>query len=259
MLWVQEEIDLVKKLNQKNDLTIRNTLGLEPHEHFAVFVDKQVIGAHSWWKKVSPKSDLYIAKWIVDNIHELDYIINDSCLNHYNLEPLLWYWISVKMSSSKSYTITKMWPSTFHSVFWSLELGAWVSIYCQRLEELYKNISVVRWRQSSIDWFINYYNNCWVNISRSDFSNPTIISQEKFTRIKHFANSRTRDMIDKNEEIKSFIFQGKGSFEAPYYCSRLYHHWMLVWETFVPYQITTWNGRSKGKFTVVIKPQTTVI
>lgn len=254
MLWKDEEMNLVKELNQKKNLELWKTLWLDDHNHRAVLVDVKVYSSVSE-ELVLPKSDLYIAEWNIEKtyLEENWYILKDSLVWD-KLKYLPWYWISVKLKWSDKYTITKMTPNTFFNVFWSYDLWAWASIYCLKLEELPKNKSVIAWWKTNIHSFCEYFNGKWININESDFDSNTEENKEKFAKIKVLSNKLISQLIDNNETISDFIFNGKWAFNEPYCSSWIYHHWILTKDTSEPYAVTTWSWRSKWIYTIVIKP-----
>lgn len=254
MLGKDEEINLVKELNQKKNLELWGTLWLDHHNHRAVLVDIKVYSSVSE-ELVLPKSDLYIAKGDIDNeyLEKNWYVLLDSLVWD-KLEFIPWYWISVKLKWSSQYTITKMTPNTFFNVFWNYDLWAWASIYCQNLEELQKNKSVILWWKTNIQSFCQFFSEKWIPINESDFELNNELSKIKFSKIKVLSNNLIVQLIDSNKAISDFIFNGKWAFDEPYCSSWIYHHWILTTDTREPYSVTTWSWRSKWVFTVVIKP-----
>lgn len=51
------------------------------------------------------------------------------------------------------------------------------------------------------------------------------------------------------------MFNGIGNFEEPFTVHYLYENGELKDDCFIPFKPTTGSGRSKGTFTIVIKPK----
>ena len=85
------------------------------------------------------------------------------------------------------------------------------------------------------------------------FNNSFKTSNDK--EIKQTAISLTKHIIDNVQSISDFIFKGVGAFENPFFANFLYKEGELSKDCYpTKYSITTGSGRSKGDYTVVIKP-----
>lgn len=244
-----EEINFVKLLNKKENLSLWNVLNLDPKIHFAIHVISHKFGKIND-KKVKPKADVYIAKGVVDSsfLVERDYYLNEDDINSFNLEPIDYTGISVKLKTSKKYQITKMGPNTFKTIFGDYELGAGASIYCRKEKDLEKNIKVIEGWNSSKENFIKYFQ-----------SNNVITNSEldidSANKIKKYSNQKIEEIINENKNVSDFIFQGIGNFEEPFTVHYLYENGELRDSCFIPFKPTTGSGRSRGDFTIVIKPK----
>ena len=61
--------------------------------------------------------------------------------------------------------------------------------------------------------------------------------------------------VNNDKAISDFIFFGIGNFDEPFTA-----HWLYEYEKFrtnyvIPFTITTGSGRSKGIYTIVLKPK----
>ncbi len=76
-----------------------------------------------------------------------------------------------------------------------------------------------------------------------------------YKNIKQSAIKLTEHIINTNSDISNFIFKGIGAFDNPYYAVFIYKE-ENMYSNDVPtkYSITTGSGRTKGTYTVVIKP-----
>lgn len=244
-----EEINFVKLLNKKEDLNFWEVLNLDINNHFAIHVISHKFGKINE-KKVKPKADVFIAKGSVpdDYLLENDYYLNEEDTESFNLEPIKFTGISVKLKTSKRYQITKMGPNTFKKVFGTYELGAGASIYCNKEKDFIKNPKVIEgWKSNEKD-FIEYFKS-------QNLISDSELDMSSLKKIKKFSNKKIEDMINENKEISDFIFQGIGNFEEPFTVHYLYENDELKDSCYIPFKATTGSGRSRGDFTIVIKPK----
>lgn len=246
----EEEINFVKRLNKKEDMALWKTLSLDSKTHYAVHVLYHKFGKINQ-KKVKPKSDLYIAKGIVpqDILEERDFYLNENDVETFNLVPISGTGISVKLITSKKYQITKLHPNTFNKIFGSYELGAGASIYCSKEKDLEKNDAVIKGWYSNTKDFINFFKQAGIDI------NDDNIDLKTAKEIKKCSNLKIEETIKNNKEISDFIFNGIGNFEEPFTVHYLYANGELKDDCYIPFKPTTGSGRSKGTFTIVIKPE----
>lgn len=253
-----EEIRLVKLLNSNKEHTIWSIIGLnDSRDCYAIHVTRSV-KSNLLKRTIKPKSDVYIAKGVVDKKYLLsnDYYLNEDDVVKINLEKLGHTGISVKRIDSHRYQILKTSPSTFEKFFDSpRELGAGVSIYCRDVTEIYKNEAVLKGWGVSIDSFVSYFSKYIEGVSAMfDTSTP----QEQIliaSTIKTFSNKRMHDIISSDKQILGRVFCGIGLYEEPYVAYWLYEKGEFRKNKEMPFTVTTGSGRSRGDFTVVIKPR----
>ena len=61
--------------------------------------------------------------------------------------------------------------------------------------------------------------------------------------------------IEENEELKKALFTGEGWFKSPYYIDFVLINGELSNDVYMPYYIDNGSGRSKGNYTIILKPQ----
>lgn len=256
MLGISDEKELVVKLNKKQDLELWKILNLDPCSHFAIHVNSKIYSKiHD--KKVLPKADLFIAQGNIstDFLNKKDYLLTECDFKKFNLTHIDYSGISVKKKNSKNYTITKISPVTFYSIFGNYELGCGISLFVDKNNDIELNKSLVfKGWNTNINNMIEFYKTYIPDVV--NLKNDIDINQQKniYKKIKLYAKNELKNIIDKDEEIKKFIFQGIGAFPEPYTVHYFYQDDILTRDCYIPFYVDTGSGRHKGTFTVVIKP-----
>lgn len=198
-------------------------------------------------KSISCKADFFLAKGnlILDELLQKKYYLNENDLFTYNLKPIENTGVSVKLDKSR-YTIFKMGATTFEKLFKNNILAAGASIYCTK--DFEKNESVLDgWNVSKED-FKSYYTNL-INDCENYLFDKKILSQ-----IKKRSNQEIKNAIESDHYLSDFIFKGIGNFEEPFTAYWLFENNELKKNYEIPFKITTGSGRSKGIFTIILKP-----
>lgn len=244
-----EEISFVKMLNKKENLSLWATLDLNPENHYAIHVISEKFGKINQ-RKVKPKADAYIARGNISEhiLKKTEYYLTEDDVKTFNLIPIDKTGISIKLKDSKKYQITKLHPNTFKKIFGSYELGAGASIYCKKEKDLAKNNAVIAGWYSNTKDFIDFFKHAGIDINE-------YIDLETANEIKKYSNLKIEETINNNKEISDFIFNGIGNFEEPFTVHYLYENGELKDDCFIPFKPTTGSGRSKGTYTIVIKPK----
>ena len=253
-----EEIELVKLLNNKSQSAkFWQILKLDKESHFAVHVIKHQL-ARVQGKMIKPKADIYIAKGFINNsdLESRGYLLNEDDIEKYKLTKVERTGISVKMRDSKKYQILKTGPEAFRKIFGSYELGAAASLYCLRKTELKKNKAVLIGWKTNKKKFIDFYIKKFADVS--ELFDDAVKEDKKIViakKIKNNATSSIYEIISKDKKIADYVFKGVGNFDEPFTA-----YWIFEADKFrklVPYdfRVTTGSGRSKGDFTIVIKPK----
>jgi hypothetical protein len=243
----KKEEDYVRELN-KNSFYWEN-ICFDKKGCFAIHVTRKVYGYINE-TKVFPKADLYLAKGQIttEYLENVDFYLTEKDVPKFNLVPIQKSGISVKLPNSK-YTICKISPGTFFKLFNSNILAAGSSVYCNNQNEIYKNKSVLRGWMVENDSFINYFKDA---LFKEDLN---INDLTKLREIKKFSNEEISKLIQNSEKLKNFIFKGNGNFPQPYTAEYIIEDDALRRNYIIPFSVTTGSGRSKGTFTIVIKPR----
>ena len=245
-----EEIYLTKELNKKIDKSLWKMLQIDLNKHFAVHVTTLKYGAVNE-KKIWPKADVFIIKSNISNnkLKEKDYYLCEDDLEEISHNLISSSGISVKRRDSKRFQIMKIGVSTFRKLFNNTELGAGASIYCLNPNDIYKNESVLNgW---NTDWIrFNAFFNKFVDEKININSNL-----KTFKKIKKISNLMIKDSIERDTKLSDFIFKGIGNFKEPFTANYIFEENKLKLNYYLPFKITTGSGRSKGIFTIVLKPE----
>lgn len=248
-----QEIEFVKELNKKENLEYWKTLLLEPSTHYAIRVISQKYGKLNQ-AKILPKADAFVAKGYVDREYLVlkDYFLDENDISKFNLTPINHTGISIKRADSKQYQIMKMSPSIFKKLFSSNILASGASIYCNKEAEFIKNYELLQGWGVEESEFINYFNQA---LDANLISTTQSTSKKALKLIKKFSNQKIAEIINNNKNISDFIFFGIGNFEEPFTAYWLFEYGEFKANYIIPFTVTTGSGRSKGVYTLVLKPK----
>lgn len=250
-----EERNFVKEFNKNKNLELFKEIPFDFNNTYAIHVISHKYGIINQ-KKIKPKADVFFAfgnvdeKYLINN----DFYLDENDYKKFDLQYHINSGVSIKRNGSKKYQILKINPSTFYKLFDSYELGAGASIYCKNLNELEKNRNVIKGWKTSWNDFFEYFKIDFPNVEKikneTDREETLLVARD----IKSFSNKKIKSLIEDNKELKDFIFKGIGNFEEPFTAYWFYDGISLKKLEYIPYVITTGSGRSKGDFTIVIKP-----
>lgn len=204
-------------------------------------------------KKVFTRSDCYLASIdsdISSLLEENDYYLAESTLSQKAIQytQVPYSGVSVKMTSSKSFQILKTGPNSFNTLFNSYELGAGASLFCMREVELKKNPDLIEGWKSTIDRMTTYFD--MFTKGNKNF----YLDQQICKEIKNYSCEQIKAKIQSSTELQEKIFNGVGLYEEPYTAFYFYHGEDISELTTIPFNVTTGSGRSRGDYTIVLKP-----
>ncbi|MDU7071194.1 hypothetical protein [Campylobacter ureolyticus] len=257
-----EEFNFSKLMNRNKDHKFWNYLDSKltfnkNKNYYVVKVEGQKFSKNSN-KKVMCKSDNYI----IETENPLDKKIllkNEFQLTESNLPDNLKYkiipnsGISIKQRNSKNYTITKMTVNNFISAFDKYlskpnYISAAIILYCTK-DQVNKNYKIAKDLDIDESYFMQFFKDKFnINID-------SLLDYKSISLIARSAKKLITEIIENNLELKLSLFTGKGWFDPPYYISFLYNSGQLSDNIFIPYRIDNGSGRSKGIYTIIIKPQ----
>lgn len=164
--------------------------------------------------------------------------------------------VSIKMSDSKNFQILKLTPDSFYKLFDEYELGAAASIYCQKEDELDKNDLVCSGWHTSKQKIIDKYSKDIPSLE--ELNNKDISKSDEimiYKELKSFSNNKIANIIDSDKNLQEIIFNGYHIYEEPYSASYFYKGDSIKKLNYIPFCVTTGSGRSKGNYTIVLKPK----
>lgn len=157
--------------------------------------------------------------------------------------------ISIKMNHSKSYTILKMTINSFIKLFQNNVIGAGISLYCENEDELYKNDDIIRaWKTTKSNILEG------LNLNTTYNENCFLTDTEFCKKVKNICKEKCKNIIKSNVVIKKKIFNGIGLYKEPYTAHYFMQEKDITVLNDIPFSISTGSGRSKGKYTIVLKP-----
>lgn len=259
------EIEFVKKFNiNKKSEKFKNYLSKFEYDNidniYMIRVTTKQLSKLSN-QHVMTRADSYLIK---SNDSKLDNLLikNDNYLdeqilklNNIEFEHIKFSGVSIKMSDSNKFQILKMTPDSFYKIFNEYELGAGASVYCTKEEELEKNDSVYTGWHTSKQKIIDKYNK---DIPALLKLNEQISKSEEiliYKKLKTFSNKKMIEIINNDKHLQEIIFNGYHIYEEPYSASYFYKGNDIIELRYIPFSVTTGSGRSKGNFTIVLKPK----
>ena len=255
------EEQFVIELNDDKKDSRWQTLGIKnAEEHFAVLVSVYHYSKFSE-QKVQPKADVFIASGTVtpQQLKQCKFLLKEDALKDLCLVPVPCTGISIKKYDSASYTIHKWPPDSFKKKFVDYELGAGIELFVENHEEFDKNDRVIsEWKTSwaKIEDYFSSIDN--IKVLKDKEADPDV-RKKVGKEVKKLSKEKVYGMIKSNADIIDHIFYGSNDFDEPYNATWLFTYGKLErmqsGAAPVPFRIDQGSGRTKGKYTVVIKPK----
>lgn len=248
-----DEIEFVKKFNSDKSQFKSYLLNFSQYENlWMVRVTTKQLSQLSG-KKVFTRSDCYLASIdseLDDILKESNYYLSEQILNEKGIQykKIPFSGVSIKMTTSKKFQILKTGPNSFNSLFGSYELGAGASLFCKKKNELDKNPDLITGWKTSIEDMVIYFNEF------TKGNNKFYLDQQACKDIKKYSCDKIKEIINNDRDLQKKIFNGIGLYDEPYTAFYFYHGINLSELTTIPFNVTTGSGRSKGDYTIVLKP-----
>ncbi len=244
------ELKFTSYLNRDKAHHIWQELGIADDKAFFVNVSYNQTSKLAG-SKIRPKSDCFVAKVNDPKIKSLlvtrNYILTEEYLNtskiDYEIIPKTG--ISVKMPTSKDYTIQKLSFSAFKNIFPSLSPAFFIAalLYVDQ-DQLKKN-----------ELILSTFN---ISLESLCKSMETHICSDRlllFHSLKTKAINTIKNIVNSDLRIRNIICFGDEIFDPPYVADYIYEGRTLLARNSYDKEITvtTGSGRSSGKYTLAFK------
>lgn len=254
---LEEEKNLVEILNsmsQEKLVELFNLKDLDLHGKYiyAVHVKtKQESAIHKG--KVHPKADAFLI--LAEKVINKKYLSDIEILCSLRYKPIPKTGISVKREGSKNYTLVKISPSSFKNFFKNTELAAAASLYEKPND---KNLAVLEGWGTNPEEFEKFLMSEGIISPQENFS---MEDENMLKKIKQKAIERIKNKILTDQNLKDKLLWGIGLFTEPYSAHYFYQDCKLSHkdDTEIDFSVTTGSGRSRGDFTIVLKPKNVVL
>lgn len=257
----QEEFNLSKLMNKNKTHKfwnlIREKCNMENNinNYYVVKVDgnkeSKITG-----KKVKCKTDDFVicANISKNYLLQNEYQITENMLKDIGqYEIVMNSGISVKRADSKKYTIVKLTHNTFKKAFEKYIDGiefiiAGLLLYeGKNKEEINKKIlNDLGIKKEKLKKFY---------VDKNVVSDNENLDTEFVKKISKKSKLIVNEIIDNNLELKASLFTGKGWFDNPYYINFIFKNGKLTSDVYTDYIVTNGSGRSKGIYTIILKPR----
>lgn len=251
-----QEFDISRSLNKDKNNSLWSALLTDKHKIENTYVVKVAdrVKSKLSGKKVFPKSDAYL---IIANISKEYLLENEYTLTEDNLKDFEYTivsnsGISIKIKDSKKYTIQKFTQKSFCKAFNELSNADMIfagTLLFSKETEITKNKKIFKDLKINENEFLN----CFSTILNC--TDLQLDKKESLDKIKKKSQEIIKNTILNNNELYTAIFTGEGWFDDPYYAKYKYINGKLEKNTMSDFSITTGSGRSKGKYSIEIKPK----
>lgn len=251
---LDSEMNFVKNYNSRSEpfkITIQNNKFKvnKGTTSYAVQIDTKQ-QSRLTKNKENTKSDVYLIETL-EGLNEQLLYENDFCLKESDIEELSYNsvvesGVSIKRADSKSYTYAKFSQNSFEELFNNqTELFIGALLYVRKESDINKNKKILNDTNFTLEELLSKLN----------------IQEEKnelltYRKIKDYSLEKIKNIINDDVEIYNDIFFGTSIFEDPYCATYLYRtelkHKNVIRD--IPFSVTTGSGRSRGSYTIIIKP-----
>lgn len=251
----KEEFDISKRFNKNKTSPIWKELTSELDnldDIYMVKVSNRIL-SHLSNKKVYPKADAYLVECDFDSDYLLskEYSLDESDLIGRKFKFIENTGISVKMNGSTGYTIQKLTYDSFVKAFTDVideptYIFLALLLYSNNREK-YKNYEMAKMLVIDENEVKSYY----IDEIGRDLDLDNI---EDLSAIRSWAQNELKESIQENIEVYKALFTGSTWFDEPYVAHYIYLNKKIAENKLTDFSITTGSGRSKGKYSIEIKP-----
>lgn len=161
--------------------------------------------------------------------------------------------ISVKRADSQRYTIIKLTNNTFKLAFKDyIEKVDFIVVglllYTEK-DKLQRNIKILNDLKIEEEDLKEFY------LDEYKINGDGILDKGFTNKVSKKAKEVVKSVIENNPNLKASLFKGKGWFKNPYSIDFIFKNGELTSEIYTDYSISNGSGRSKGIYTIILKPQ----
>ena len=249
-----DEFDLTKDMNRNKSNSMWKILLPDVDDYtnyFLVKVSSNQMSKLSG-RKVKPKSDAYAIMADIPKslLQGKEYALDENDIKDFDYTILKETGISIKMKDSRSYTYQKLTRSSFYKAFADMDdtrfWFACLLIYSDDGER-YKNDKLLSDMGYTTNEFLQIVSKV---IGISHDSN----SSDFWDAIRKTSQEKMKAFILADDKLRANIFAGRYWFDAPYYASFFYESGKLNAIGVSDFTITTGSGRTRGNYSIEIKP-----
>lgn len=256
----QEEFNISKVMNKNKNHKFWNvisdicTLDSDKESYYVVKVEENKTSQLNG-KKVKCKTDDFIIQANISKAQLLqwEYQVTEKMLKNigeYKVIPNSG--ISVKKADSKKYTIVKLTHNTFKLAFAEYIEGvqfiiAGLLLYSDK-NKIHMNINILEHLKIKEAELEKFYLEKYGLVGKGIFDSHFIAKMSKKAR------SVVKETIENNLELKEKLFTGKGWFEDPFCINFIFKEGKLTSDIYTDYTISNGSGRSKGNYSIILKP-----
>lgn len=243
------ERDFVRRINQ-NDQKLIAAFGKLEGNIYAVNVSTKQFSKIAD-KKVMPKSDAYLisVNETIDEdlLYENSYVLSEDDVKDIAHKKIHQTGVSIKRKDSRSFTYLKTTKNSFNRLFKDEgKLFAPTLFFVREDREIIKNEEIL--------------NSVGVQLNEISHSLEIPIIEDKklmYSQMKEKSMEKVQMIIKDKPSLYDAVFFGKDIFEEPYCATYFYQNDLIHKDNMrnIKFSITSGSGRSKGNYTVVIKPK----
>ena len=257
----QEEFNISKIMNRNKNhkfwgvISALCSLDLDKDNYYVVKVEENKESQLSG-KKVKCKTDNFVVQVNISKSQLLqwEYQITEKILEsigEYNI--ISNSGISVKKADSKKYTIVKLTHNTFEQAFAEyIEqvqfIIAGLLLYSDK-KKIHINTKILEDLEIEQEDLKNFY------IDKYDLRGNGILDSNFIVNMSRKAREVVKETIENHPELKAKLFTGKGWFDDPFCINFIFKEGKLTSDIYTDYTVSNGSGRSKGNYSIILKPQ----
>lgn len=253
----KEEFDISRRFNKNKKSPIWNeiTKNLGNLDNIYMIKVSNRVLSHLSDRRVYSKADAYLvrANFSQNYLLEKEYSLDESDLVGKKYCVIENTGVSVKIEGSTGYTIQKLTYASFIKAFSTIlekpdYIFLAIILYSNEKDKV-KNDGIIETLAVDKEKATSYYID---KIGKM----LNLNNAADLLKIKKWAQKELKEAIKNNVSIYKSLFTGSDWFDEPYVAHFIYLNKKIKINQLTDFTITTGSGRSKGKFSIEIKPIT---